>query len=181
MCYISTPYHSQCGCYGKPMPMDGGCIRATSQPGLSGGCWDKVDMGIENVNSLCRKCDRKRTNSFDSGYVSDVDEADTRDSSPARTSQSTFLELPGPRADSKATTSSIRSASASGRSSADDARVLLSFLPKTVPTIKRNESGVSLASAISTSTRVLESQATVNLHRRAFSGRGYFENAEHWP
>ncbi|KAF2169984.1 hypothetical protein M409DRAFT_51764 [Zasmidium cellare ATCC 36951] len=56
MCYKETPYH-KCGHYGKARFVGGEpCIRATSQSGLSQGCWDVVDYGITSVNTLCSQC-----------------------------------------------------------------------------------------------------------------------------
>lgn len=56
MCYKETPYYG-CGHYGKPKFVGGEpCIRATTQPGLSQGCWDVVDLGIASVNTLCSTC-----------------------------------------------------------------------------------------------------------------------------
>lgn len=134
MCYTITPYHS-CGCYGKPVLQNGGCIRATSQPGLKAGCWDRSDLGVENVDALCPTCQRGGSARGSSGSDSDTPRFPSANSG--------FLQLPpqpgmsrsGSNA-STVTTSSARSF-ASGTSmgsrrppsTADNARSVLSLLP----------------------------------------------------
>jgi len=56
MCYTATVYHLACGHYNAVVK--DACIRANSQAGLSKGCFDTVDLGIESVGSRCRTCER---------------------------------------------------------------------------------------------------------------------------
>jgi hypothetical protein len=188
MCYISTPYHTTCGCYGKPLLQDGGCIRATSQAGLKAGCADKIDMGLFNVDTICEKCIKGRTESFDSGYASASRSGSSASSQKVEelrstSSASSHLETPAlnsgshARTTSTTTTSSTSTTSTSRRlSTADHARRLLSFLPKSIPTITRNHSGVNLGVA-----KKDAASTAMNLHWRAFDGRGFVEDGEKWP
>lgn len=56
MCYRTTYYYMVCTCYTAPQIIGEPCIRATSQKGLSRGCWDSVDMGVESINARCPAC-----------------------------------------------------------------------------------------------------------------------------
>lgn len=56
MCYTATKYHLRCSHYGKTAISGERCIRAASQTGLSQGCWDTIDLGLESVDTLCPKC-----------------------------------------------------------------------------------------------------------------------------
>jgi len=56
MCYTATKYHLRCSHYGTPAISGERCIRAASQTGLSQGCWDTIDLGLESVGTLCHKC-----------------------------------------------------------------------------------------------------------------------------
>lgn len=60
MCYTTTQYHTPCGHYGNKLIYGEPCIRATANHGhKSRGCWDSVDMGIEDVASMCPKCTKR--------------------------------------------------------------------------------------------------------------------------
>lgn len=56
MCGIHTIYHTLCGCYGKPQIYGAPCIRAIKGAGLSNGCWDRQDLGVDSEESVCRRC-----------------------------------------------------------------------------------------------------------------------------
>ncbi|KAK3686274.1 hypothetical protein LTR37_019997 [Vermiconidia calcicola] len=189
MCYIFTPYHARCGCWGKSTFSGEPCIRATSQPGLTRGCWDTNDLGVETVDTMCAKCLRRERADSDASTL-------VGSSSSPRTSASKLpvLMLEGEplqeRSDSTWSTSSSSTAVSStsskhSRSSVDDARRILSFLPKSIPKIPRSDSGVSLATA-DTFKSITAKQNSVsptekNLHWRAFDGRGYVDKGDAWP
>ena len=175
MCSISTTYHSLCGCYGKPTVAGELCIRALSQPGLSRGCWDKMDLGIETVETACPTCMRASSRSDGSsriGMASGVRGVLRKDSDV-----------------SMGSTSSSTSSTRSARSTASDASRVLSFLPDSVTArrkpLPRSDSAVSVASVQSgksgrSSTSENEmvglearAQRTKNLHWRMFDGRAY--------
>lgn len=195
MCYIFTPYHARCGCWGKPTFSGEPCIRATSQPGLSRGCWDTNDLGVETVDTMCAKCLRRERVDSDASTL--VSSSTSPQISAASESKLPVLMLEGEplqpqseRSDSTWSTSSSSTAvsstvSKSSRSSVDDARRILSCLPKSIPRIPRSESGVSLATAdtfkSSTAKQKSLSPTEKNLHWRAFDGRGYVDKGDAWP
>lgn len=83
MCYLHTLYHA-CGCYGRKTIYGEPCIRAVMGAGLSNGCWDTIDMGVDNDDKPCPRCQKgskaranSTSGSFDSGYASDDDSATT--------------------------------------------------------------------------------------------------------
>lgn len=195
MCYIFTPYYARCGCWGKSTFSGEPCIRATSQPGLTRGCWDTNDLGVETVETMCAKClRRERADSEASTLVGSSTTTLPRTSAsklPVLMLEGEPLQLQSERSDSTWSASSYSTAAASkcsskhSRSSVDDARRILSFLPKSIPKIPRSDSGVSLATAdtfkSSTTKQSSVSPTEKNLHWRAFDGRGYVDKSDAWP
>jgi hypothetical protein len=137
MCYISTTYYLECGCYGKPAVLGEPCVRATPQHGLNtSSCSDKVDMGVDSVKKVCPKCLRNHDFSWtdDDSSVND------------KTKPASFLTICSDgRGNIRANSVSSNAASAkSYRSTATCASSLLASLPSNIPHVRRSASGVGL-------------------------------------
>lgn len=219
MCNTSTLYHAACAHY-APTRVQLYCIKALAQAGHSRGCDEVRDLGVENAGGLCPRCLKSGSRSVLSLSLSDVDQ-ERRDSgyassissgcSTGSTGHSENKDSPPESVDALplapadrglATATSRRSCSVipstqnstriSSTEAATYARDLLASLPSSIPTVKRNASGVGLVemetsisnlalpptSAVTPMgiglfrTARLES-AQCNQHWRAFDGRAF--------
>lgn len=162
MCYISTQYYLLCGCYGKQAISGDPCIRATTQAGLSNGCWDKIDLGVESVNAACPSCVRGRQESRAFGSRDSSIGASTGGLNVACAFEDVVTEDNG----LGATASDTRKPSA-----ADMARALLLSLPSSVKSIVLK--GAVLSRKGSAQQSDDESQQTTNLHWRMYNDHAY--------
>ena len=185
MCHTSTPYHSACAHYGsKKVSLY--CIKGLTQAGHSRGCDEIWDLGVENAAGVCTKCSggfgcREQWGSMDSLLTPSIN---------------------NPRANASRSNSNASTASSSSRVSRSEAasyaRGLLASLPASIPTVRRNASGVGLPPSPTethdsstlelpptSGTRESESASGLfktersgsNQHWRAFDGRGFEERA----
>ena len=66
MCYLITPYHSRCGHYGRPGFAHGGeqCIISQTQKSYGKtGCFNRENLGVATVGTLCPECEKARLTS----------------------------------------------------------------------------------------------------------------------
>lgn len=186
MCNVTTPYHEACGHYGGPR-VGVYCIKALAQPGHTRGCDERSDGGVENAEGLCKGCENRQAGRKGSRGVPAI---------PAQEAIATLPSTTDPdqlgtsdRAASVSSTSSSASSLISRAEAAGYARSLVASLPSSIPTVRRNASGVGLpvsggesgkltpppteVASESRSTLFKTERAGRNMHWRAFDGRAY--------
>ena len=177
MCYIATPYYLHCGCYGRATLLGEACIRATASRGLSSGCWDRIDMGVESVNRMCPKCQRSsRMMDVPSMCIDDLECPNSNSGSPTATKGTSSAHS---RNSSTASTTSTSSRLSTNyhRSTSECASQILSFLPPSVKTRKtpstRNSELWKPGSIAASEAFCGREQVTSNLHWRTFNDARY--------
>ena len=186
MCNISTPYYAACAHYAAAQ-VTAYCIKGLVQKGYSRGCDEKRDGGVENAGGLCPKCCRRK-GSVDSGVS-------TMSTSTCSSSSGSMKQTQAhSRGSSGSSGGSSRPASASSRAghisraeAADYARSLLACMPASIPTVRRNASGVGLppvSMEAATDVQVYGTSGSEgnlfererkasNMHWRCFDGRAW--------
>lgn len=170
MCYTQTLYHSPCSHYSRPQLLHGGCVRATSSSGMSRGCWDTVDLGLETSHTLCARCAKRNslTPSLAGSTLSSRRESGHSDSSPRR-------------ADSDASAQSVASigTATSGPQSRREERATLSRISSEMLlkiTGARQAEMARKAALLAGTVASGDDGVERSLHWRAMNGAGYDED-----